>query len=302
MMLLDGKAAQDAIKQKLAKEVQKRTRPPVLAIIQIGDRAESNAYIERKKKFGETIGVTVSVLRLQDDVAESVIEGHIQRLNQEIEVDGILLQLPIPKELDRTRLIDGILPAKDVDGLTSTQIASRGRGELRAVIPATARGVLELLTFYNIPISGKKIAVLGRSALVGTPTADVLRQNGGLVTVCHSKTPNTQEISLESDIIVVAIGRPKFLTHKYVRSDGTQTIVDVGINAVTETGEERLEDQVLLNSSDKAQGNKLVGDVDFEDVQSIVHSISPVPGGVGPMTVTALFENLLEISKKHQEY
>ena len=249
---------------------------PTLAIIQVGKREESNAYIARKKKFGESIGASVLHEQFEENVSTEVLLSKIARLNADASVHGIIVQLPLPPALDKTRIQNAILPRKDVDGL----------GEASAHIPATARGIAELLAFYGILVRGKKVAVLGRSALVGAPTAELLQKKGAKVTVCHRDTPNTKEITRASDVIVVAIGNPHLIDASYFRDDRTQVVVDVGVTAVRKEGFVRLEEEI---------GKVMLkGDVAFESVKDKVSAISPVPGGVGPMTVAALFENLLD--------
>lgn len=286
MILLDGKKVRDEIAKTLRGKIAAFSFPPKLAIIQMGEREESRAYIREKKLFGESIGVEVVHIRLPESASELDILLGVQEFNADKSVHGIILQLPIPAQLNKQKLIDAIAPEKDVDGLTSANVAARQAGDADATVPATARGIIELLGFYQIPIRGKKAAVLGRSALVGAPTAEVLRHAGALVTVCHSQTPNTREITRESDIIIVAIGKPRLIGREFFRDDRTQVVVDVGITAVTEKGEARLEEEIPKK--------KLVGDVDFEAVKDMVAAISPVPGGVGPMTVACLFENVVD--------
>lgn len=286
MLLLDGKKVRDEIAEKLRKQIAAFSSPPALAIVQVGEREESSAYIERKKAFGESVGVSVRHIRLPAAAGEDAVLSRIRELNAYASVSGIIVQLPLPPHLDRQKIADAVAPEKDADGLTSAQVAARRKERTGAVTPATARGVVELLEFYRIPIRGKRAAVLGRSALVGAPTAEALTRAGAEVTVCHSGTPDTAEITRASDIIAVAIGKPRLIDATYFRCDQTQVVVDVGITAVTEKGTERLEEEIPKR--------KLVGDVDFEAVKDRVAAISPVPGGVGPMTVAALFENLVD--------
>ena len=274
-LLLDGKKVRDEIAKTLREKIAKFLSPPTLAIIQIEEREESTAYIERKKAFGKSIGVSVRHISLLESVSEAEVVQQIDALNADEGVSGVIVQLPLPAHLDRVRIQNAVGLPKDADGLA----------EGSDFTPATARGIVELLEFYDIPVLRKRVAVLGRSALVGTPTAEALRKAGAEVTVCHSQTPNTKTITRASDIIVVAIGKPRRIGGEYFRNDGTQTVIDVGITAVTEKGEERLEEEIPKR--------KLVGDVDFDSVKDIVAAISPVPGGVGPMTVAALFENLV---------
>lgn len=285
-IILDGKKVRDEIRETLRRKVAAFSSKPTLAIIQIGDRVESNAYIEQKKRFGGGIGAPVLHIPMPESASEQDILAHIRKLNADASVHGVILQLPIPPHLNKKKLLDAVAPAKDVDWLNSANVAARKAGDKDTFVPATARGVLELLQFYQVPIRGKKVAVLGRSAFVGAPTAEALRNAGAEVTVCHSQTPNTKEITQASDIIVVAIGKPRFIGREYFRKDKTQVVVDVGITATTKSGVERLEEEIPKR--------KLVGDVDFEAVREMVAAISPVPGGVGPMTVASLFQNLVE--------
>lgn len=279
-LILDGRALRDAGIIRLRKRIAGRGGLPTLAILQIGARPESTAYIEQKKQFGEKIGARVIHKQFSEDASEEALVGAIQELNRDSAVHGVIVQLPIPARFNKQKIIDAILPAKDVDGLTSANKKLFEAGDARAVVPATARGVLSLLSGYGINVSGKKATVIGRSTLVGAPIATLLRREGAEVTVCHSKTEDIPAKARAADILVVAVGCPRFITREYV-SPG-QTVVDVGINSV---GGEKLEDEIPRRT--------LVGDVDFEGVTDIIAAISPVPGGVGPMTVLSLFENLV---------
>lgn len=229
---------------------------PTLAIIQVGDRPDSNSFIKAKNKFAEEIGAKTELVKFPITVAQSDILNAIKTSTAE----GIILQLPIPDHLNKKELLDAIDPVKDVDGL--------GRGRH---IPATARGIKELMAFYNISLKNKKVVVIGRSDLVGKPVAAMCEREGAEVTVCHRETQDVSTITRQADIVIVAIGQPKYVTAEFIRSG--QIIIDVGINRIN-TG--------------------IVGDVDFESVVPIVEAISPVPGGVGQMTVLALFENLTD--------
>lgn len=286
-LILDGKTASKVIADTLRADISRMKEKPLLAIIQIGALAESSAYINRKKAIGESTGALVLHIELPESATESEIKTHLMRFNKDEYVHGVLVQLPLPGHLDSKKIIDVIAPEKDVDGLTSANVRARQEGKANAVIPAVARGIIELFRFYKIPIQGKKVAILGRSALVGAPTAEAMQREGAEITVCHSKTPNTEDITRASDIVVAAIGKPRLVGASYFRDDKTQVVVDVGITAVTEKGTERLEEEIPKK--------KLVGDVDFEAVKDKVAAISPVPGGVGPMTVVSLFQNLVDI-------
>lgn len=280
LKILDGRALRDKAAVRLRQVIAERGKKPTLAILQVGSVSESSAYIERKREFAEKIGAGLLHLKFPDDVPEQVLLEAIEKLNADSAITGIILQLPIPASLNKQKIIDTIIVSKDTDGLTTENKNFFEAGDDRAVVPATARGVLSLLKGYNISIKDKKVVVVGRSALVGAPVARLLEREGATVTVCHSQTENVPEKTRNADILVVAIGKPRFITKDYVSAG--QTVIDVGINSVEG---ERLEEEIPKR--------KLVGDVDFEGVKGIVGAISPVPGGVGPMTVLSLFENLV---------
>lgn len=288
-LILEGKTARAAGAARLKEKISGFSVRPRLFVIQVGEKEESNSYIRQKRMFGESIGAEVSHLKFPENVSEAELISKIKQLNFDKTVHGIIVQLPIPSDIGWHKVVDAIKPEKDVDGLTSTNVSARAAGK-EAIVPATARGVLELLEFYKIPVAGKKAAVLGRSALVGAPTAEVLSNKGAEVTVCHSQTLNIKEITRFSDIIVVAIGKPKFIGAEYFAAGREQAVVDIGISTV---GGEKLE-----NELPKLPKRKIVGDVDFEAVFPLAGAISPVPGGVGLMTVLALFENLVDVYEK----
>jgi methylenetetrahydrofolate dehydrogenase (NADP+)/methenyltetrahydrofolate cyclohydrolase len=281
-MLLDGKKVRDALSADIGQRIQKLSVVPCLAIIQVGHREDSNLYVAQKIKTGEALGFSVAVRNFEDSASEEEITQHIQILNQDKKVHGIIVQLPLPASLDATRLIETIAVSKDVDGLTSVNVKKLVSGSKRGITPATARGVLSLLDFYDISVTGKNVVVVGRSALVGKPIALSLLTRDATVTVCHSKTQDLKRQTTKADILIVATGHPKLITKDYV-SKG-QVVVDVGINLVSGKA---LEEEI--------PEKKLVGDVDFDSVKDIVEMISPVPGGVGPLTVISLLQNVLEV-------
>ena len=283
-LILDGKKVRGEIAKTLRRKVEAFSPKPKLAIVQVGTNKESSAYVRQKKKFGESIGVLVDYLKAPEFITESELILKLKELNADSSVSGINVQLPLPSALSVEKTINAIDPEKDVDGLTAVNEQLFKEGKPR-FIPATARGIIELLEWYHLPLFDAKVAVLGRSKLVGAPTALLLKKKGALVTVCHSKTPNTKTITRRSDIIIVAIGKPKLITAEYIRRNRTQTVIDVGINARTEVGEAKLLEEIPRSV--------IVGDVDFDEVKDKVAAISPVPGGVGPMTVAALFENVV---------
>lgn len=256
--ILDGKKARDFYKNQLIERAKKCA--PGLAIIQIGENASSTVYINQKKKFGHEIGVRVEHKIFSETADQADIMSHIAPLNLRSDIHGIIIQLPVPPRFDTDKLLSYIDPRKDVDGLVQNSIHT----------PATAKGVKALLDFYTIPARDKKVVVIGRSRLVGKPLAQLFTQEGAVVSVCHSETPNTKEISRTADILIVAIGKPHMITHEYIKPGAV--VVDVGITNIE---------------------GKVVGDVDYEDVVPTVSAITPVPGGVGPMTVLSLFDNLI---------
>jgi methylenetetrahydrofolate dehydrogenase (NADP+)/methenyltetrahydrofolate cyclohydrolase len=272
--LLDGRKVRDDILEGLSRQIAGLSEKPCLSIIQVGSREESNTYIGQKIKFGTEIGIDVRHIHFAEDVSQKEVVLRISELNGDSRIHGILLQLPLPPHLNKEILIESIHPQKDVDGLTSSNMKHLLSGE-EGIIPATAKGVLLLLRHYGIALSGKKALVIGASVLVGKPIALTLLNNDATVTIANSKSGDIAELSKASDIVIVAAGSPKLVTKEYVCAG--QTIIDVGISSVIQDGK-----------------RTLVGDVDFEEVSKIVDAITPVPGGVGPMTIACLFENLFE--------
>lgn len=267
------------LKQKVAGFVEARRTRPAIGIVQIGNNPRSDVYIHKKKTFGHEIGVIVHHVQLPESATYGEIETEILELAEDEDVHGILIQMPLPKHISPKEmqvLMDLIPQKKDVDGLTTKNIDLLTSDYDHAILPATARAVNLLLDGYDIPISEKKVVVIGRSNLVGRPTAISLEHRGADVTVCHSQSINIPTTSKKADILVVATGVPNLVTSQFTNPN--QTIVDVGIS-------------VLLGSDND---NKIVGDVDFKNVAPIVKNISPVPGGVGPLTVAALFLNLMD--------
>ncbi len=282
MILLDGKSLSQKISESLASRIKDLGFSPVLAIIQIGAIEESNVYIKHKKAFADKIGAKVSHIILPSDVKEEEVIEKISELNNDDSTQGIILQLPIPENLDKRKLIEAINPLKDVDGLHSVNQSKIFQGDDSGIIPATPKGVMSLLREYKINLEGKKAIVVGRSLLVGRPMAMLLLKENATVTIAHSKTQNLRDLINESDIVVVAVGKAGLVTKDMVKAG--QVIVDVGTNSIV--GPKTLEE---------IETRKLVGDVVFDDVKDIVGGISPVPGGVGPMTVASLFQNLFDI-------
>ncbi len=282
MLLLDGKIASAAIKTQLHTQVQtlvqQGKKVPHLAAILVGDNAASQAYVGNKVKTCEELGFKSTLIKLAADTLESTLLTEIEKLNINKDVDGILVQLPLPKHIDEKKIIHAILPNKDVDGFHPINIGNMCIGE-KGFLPATPYGILLLLTHYNINTSGKHCVVLGRSNIVGTPMSILMSRNANpgnaTVTICHSKTVNLKEILLQADIIIAAIGIASYVKEDMVKPGAI--IIDVGINSVA--------------APEKKSGKKLVGDVDFEALKNKVDAITPVPGGVGLMTIAGLMQN-----------
>ncbi len=282
-LILDGKKARDFYKTELiarVKSLKTKGLTPRLAILQIGENAESSVYIEQKKKFAEAIGATANHIKLPTQVSQADVAAKVDALNTDPEIHGIILQLPIPAHLDKLALANLIYPKKDVDGLTDENQRLLEEG-IPGFIPATAKGVMALLDFYKIDVSGKLAAVFGRSRLVGHPLALLLKMRGVSVAVIHSQTPNPREISMGAEIVMAAIGKPRYVKADFIQNGAV--VVDVGIS-----------------SDPESEARKMVGDVDFDTVSAKASAISPVPGGVGPMTVLSLFDNLILSVEKYR--
>jgi methylenetetrahydrofolate dehydrogenase (NADP+)/methenyltetrahydrofolate cyclohydrolase len=281
-LILNGRDVRDARMPELKARLGKLVKPPVLAIIQVGDRDDSNAYIRAKMKFAEKLGVPVKHVRLPETISTKELVVKVWECNEDESVKGIVVQLPLPLAIDQDEVIEAISPKKDVDALTPANVERWLEGREDALLPATTRGVKELLEYYKIPLDGTHAVVVGRSNLVGKPLAAFCMNENASVTVCHRKTADLAAETRQADILIVAAGKPRLITLDHVR-EGV-VVVDVGINTVKG---DKLEDEI--------EGHKLVGDVDFEAVSRVASAISPVPGGVGPMTVLGLFENLADL-------
>lgn len=273
--LLDGKALAARLQTELTAEVQTLQtqvgRPPGLAVLMVGDNPASAAYVRNKEQACARVGIASFGSHLPANTPQAELEQRIEQLNHDDRIDGILVQLPLPNHLDAVRLLNQIDPDKDADGLHPTNLGRLVRGEpgLRSCTPA---GVMELLNAYQLDPKGKHAVVIGRSILVGKPLALMLLAADATVTIAHSRTPDLAAVARSADILVAAVGVPHLVTPEMVKPDAI--VVDVGINRVT-----------------TETGSKLVGDVQFDTVQSLASWITPVPGGIGPMTVTMLLHN-----------
>ncbi len=268
MKLLDGKKVKEKKLKDLKIEVSKLDRPLGLVVIQVGDDPASSVYVRQKSKMAEELGYTFRHVKLPADVSEKELLIEINNLNNDDLVDGILVQMPIPKHLDSKIIQNAINPYKDIDGLTDINMGKLVHND-DALVPCTPKGIMSLLKYYKIDVLGKHVVIVGRSDLVGKPLASLMLNNHATVTLCHSRSKDLAKITKKADILVVAVGKPNLIGRDYIKR-GT-VVIDVGIN--------RLKDGTLC------------GDVDFEDVKDKVSYITPVPGGVGQMTVAELGEN-----------
>lgn len=299
--ILYGAPVREQLKQNLIARVKMAGRQPTLAIVQVGDRPDSNIYIRNKANFGQEIGVRVILEKLETgglkdlETKEKIIRS-IERFSEDKEVDGIIVQLPLPQNVDVEEIVNSIPKSKDADGLVSRTVLDTE--DSLVVTPATARAVLALLDHYEVMVSGKRVAVIGRSKLAGGPIAQVLRERGGEVTVCHRGMEKSEimDICKKSDILVSAAGEAGLVTKDFVNEK--QVVVDVGIN---QPNPSLRVDPLLVKGRERHTNPslpKIVGDVAFAEVEPLVAAITPVPGGVGPLTVACLFENLLDLIAK----
>lgn len=279
---MDGRAVAQAVREEVREEVAAWTASghpaPRLAVVLVGDHPASASYVRGKRKASAEVGVESETILRDADISEQALLELIRALNANDGIDGILVQLPLPGHISEKRIIHAIDPAKDVDGFHPENVGRLLIGD-PAFVSATPAGVMELLARAKIDIPGKRAAIVGRSNIVGKPLAALLMQRGtdATVTVCHSRTKHLEHITREADILVAAIGRPGFITQDMVKPGAT--VIDVGINRVDDSSRER--------------GYRLVGDVDFDGVLKQAGHITPVPGGVGPMTIAMLLRNTL---------
>ena len=275
--LIDGKKISQEIKDELKEKVAKLKEQGIegaLAVIQVGSDPASSVYVRNKKKACEYIGIRSESYELPEDTTEEELLDLIEKLNKDAKINGILCQLPVPAHMDEKKIIRTIAPEKDVDGFHTQNVGALVVGE-QGYVSCTPAGVIQLLKRSGIEINGKNCVVVGRSNIVGKPMALLMLRENATVTICHSKTSNLKEICKEADILIVAIGKPQFITAEYVK-DGA-VVIDVGIH--------------------RNADNKLCGDVKFDEVEPLCSAITPVPGGVGPMTIAMLMKNCVEAMK-----
>ncbi len=274
---MDGKLVSQVLREKMklrVEELAKRDIQPGLAVILLGDDAASQVYVRNKVAACQAIGVQSRVYRLAANTSEQKVLEALKLLNNDSEINGILVQLPLPKHIDEDKILEIISPQKDVDGFHKINVGAMVTGHAR-FYPCTPHGVMKLLEYYGIAIEGRHAVVVGRSNIVGKPMALMLLEKGATVSICNSKTPDLASFTSQADIVVVAVGKPKVLSGDMIKPGAT--VIDVGIN--------RLPD------------GSLAGDVDFESVREVAGFLTPVPGGVGPMTITMLLENTIRSSE-----
>jgi methylenetetrahydrofolate dehydrogenase (NADP+) / methenyltetrahydrofolate cyclohydrolase len=275
--IVDGKLVSQILREKMkssVEELAKRDIKPGLAVILVGDDAASQVYVRNKVAACQAIGVHSRVYRLAADTPEQKVLEELKLLNNDSEINGILVQLPLPKHIDEDKILETISPEKDVDGFHKINVGAMVIGRAR-FYPCTPHGVMKLLEYYGIAIEGRHAVVVGRSNIVGKPMALMLLEKGATVSICNSKTPDLASFTRQADIVVVAVGKSKVLSGDMIKPGAT--VIDVGIN--------RLPD------------GSLTGDVDFESVREVAGFLTPVPGGVGPMTITMLLENTIRSSE-----
>ncbi|RMG76846.1 MAG: bifunctional methylenetetrahydrofolate dehydrogenase/methenyltetrahydrofolate cyclohydrolase FolD [Bacteroidetes bacterium] len=288
MKIIDGKEVSNFIKDQIAREVAQLTedgmRPPHLAALLVGNDGASRTYVNAKVKACEKVGFQSSVYHFEEDIPQETLLQKIEELNLHPDIDGFIVQLPLPPHIDENIVTEAISPAKDVDGFHPENIGKMVLG-LPSYLPATPYGIIKLLEYYQIPTEGKHCVVIGRSNIVGTPISLMLSRNtypgNASVTLTHSKTQNLKSLTLQADILIAAVGKPRFVTADMVKENAV--VIDVGIHRIP--------------SGQNQSGFKLIGDVDFENVKTKASYITPVPGGVGPMTIAALLLNTLQAYK-----
>ena len=272
--ILDGKKVSQEIFEKIKKEVSLLTLKPKLAVVLVGDNPASHIYVKIKQKTALELGFESIDYKFDSTVSQQELLNKIQSLNEDKTVNAILVQLPLPEHIDKNVIINSIDPKKDVDGFHYENVGKLTSNQKPYAVACTARGIMDLLNYYKIEVSGKSVTVIGRSNIVGTPVARLMQNHNATVTVCHSKTKNISEHTKNADIVVCAIGHPKFLKENMVKKGAV--IIDVGITKVKD---------------------KLCGDTDFENLLNKASYITPVPKGVGPMTIAGLMQNTFDLYK-----
>ena len=270
---MDGVGATLKLKKKIANEIKQKKLKPCLAVIQVGDNKASDIYVRNKNKACDMVGIKFINIKLPDTISEDLIISEIERLNLDTNVNGILVQLPLPPCFDEGRIINAISPVKDVDGLTYPNVGNLVL-ENECLVSCTPMGVMELLDMYNVSLKGKNACIVGRSNLVGKPLIQLLLARDATVSICHSKSVDIKSYTKMADVLIVAAGHPNLITKDMVKEGAV--VIDVGINK---------------------ENDSLVGDVSFDEVSKKASLITPVPGGVGPMTIASLLKNVVKAYK-----
>jgi len=280
-LVIDGKAISEKIKEEVKAVTESRKKEGkevTLAVIQVGNDPASSVYVGNKKKACDYVGFHSLTYELPEETSEESLLSLIHSLNYMPDVDGILVQLPLPKHMDEDKVIDMISPKKDVDGFHAASVGNLWIGK-EGFVSCTPAGIIELLKRSNVEMEGKNCVIVGRSNIVGKPMAALMLRENATVTICHSRTKNLKEITKNADILIVAIGKPRFIDAEYVKPGAT--VIDVGIH--------------------RLEGKKLCGDVNYESVEQVAGAITPVPGGVGPMTIAMLMKNCLEAAERKDQ-
>jgi len=275
--IIDGKKIAQHLREEMKHEIQQlneRNIQPHLTVILIGNDPASHSYVNGKEKASKEVGISSKIIRLPKDTSEDELLNEIDILNKDENTDGILVQLPLPKHIDEQKVIEAIHPSKDVDGFHPTNIG-RMMVKKQSFLPCTPYGIIKILQYENIEIEGKHVVVIGRSNIVGKPMGQLLLNESATVTYCHSKTKDIKSFTKNADIIIVAVGKPNVIDESYIKEGAV--IIDVGVNRVDDS--------------------RLVGDVDFDSAKLKASYITPVPGGVGPMTITMLLKNTIKAAK-----
>lgn len=277
-MILDGKKVKDELLDKMQEKITKNNLQIKLAIILVGNNPASQIYIKNKEKACNYVGIEVEKYVLEETITEKYLLELIDQLNKDSSVTGIILQSPIPKHLDFDKCSNYIIPSKDVDGFTKENIYKLYLGQ-KTILPCTVKGIIKLLEIYDIPIEGANVVIVGRGNIVGHPLSLALLNKNATVTVSHSKTKNLLDVTRQADILISATGIPHLIKKDYVKKGAV--VVDVGVSRID---------------------GKIVGDVDFENIKTVCSFITPNPGGVGPMTVAMIIDNLIEMKEGKENY
>lgn len=296
-VLIDGKAIARGLEQEVAEAIRALPYRPGLVAVRVGSDPASEIYVRNKARKAEELGLKGIERTFPASMSEQELLAEVARLNADPEVDGILVQLPLPKQIDAQKIIDAIDPAKDVDGFHPVNVGRLTLGR-PSLVPCTPAGVMRMLDAIAAPIEGKRAVVLGRSDIVGKPVAALLLQRNATVTICHSRTADLASVTREADILVAAIGRPLFVTAEMVKPGAV--VIDVGINRVDASFAARLAHDEQKSRLLAKNGTAVVGDVDFARVREVAGYLTPVPGGVGPMTIAMLMQNTLSAALRRR--